>query len=64
MLSVFGLASAGRVFGLPPKDMGLDWDELCDKYGFVHSTYSVTTNDGYILTLMRISGMTSESAAK
>ena len=55
------MIGAGRVFGLPTDDMRLDWDEICNKYGFVHSTHTVTTDDGYILTLMRISGMTSES---
>ena len=36
--------------------MSLTWDEIAEENGFIHSTFSVITEDDYILTIMRISG--------
>ena len=35
--------------------MKLSWSEIVEKNGFIPSNYTVTTEDGYKLTIMRIS---------
>ena len=44
-----------RIFSKPPPDMKLSWSEIVEKNGFIPSNYTVTTEDGYKLTIMRIS---------
>jgi lysosomal acid lipase/cholesteryl ester hydrolase len=48
------------VFAKPPEDMKLTAEEICDKYGFTYEWHEVTTIDGYILNVARISGQKSE----
>jgi len=40
----------------PDDDIDKDWTEIVSQHGFVYEKHSVTTDDGYILGLYRISG--------
>lgn len=41
-------------------DSHLNFEQICDKYGFQHEMHEVTTLDGYILTQFRIPGLVDE----
>lgn len=42
-------------------DAKLNFHELCNEYGFAYEEHTVTTEDGYILTVFRIPGKIGES---
>ena len=63
LVSTLMAISKARIFGTPPEDMKLSFEEICDKNGYIHSSYLITTPDRYVLTLYRISGHSSESLA-
>lgn len=43
--------------GMPgPDDMHRSFEELCQHYGFRFESHTVTTKDGYLLTVFRIPG--------
>jgi hypothetical protein len=44
-----------------PADARLSFKELCLKYSYPYEEYAVTTDDGYILTILRIPGATGTS---
>ena len=61
LISTFVVICKARIFGTPPEDMKLTFEEICDKNGYIHSSYLITTPDRYVLTVKRISGHSSES---
>jgi hypothetical protein len=54
------LAYALPIISTPHADMDLTAEQICTKYGYKYSTYKVTTSDGYILMLARLSGWLNE----
>jgi len=45
----------------PDSDAHKSMEELCAKYGYQSENYTLTTSDGYILSLYRIPGLVSET---
>ena len=41
-------------------DAKLGFEEICKKHGFAFESHEITTKDGYILTVYRIPGLSSE----
>ena len=68
LLSVFALAKdltpstpVDLVTGGDISDAKRSFEEICVENGFKFETHEVTTEDGYILNVFRIPGLTSES---
>ena len=58
------ISQALPIISTPHPDMTLSAAEICSKYGFIYAIYEVTTTDGYILRIARISGQLSENEPK
>jgi len=44
-----------------PQDADLSFKEICEENGFLYEEHKVTTSDGYILTVFRIPGQTTDT---
>ena len=56
VLPLFVLAESG------PQDRDLSFKEMCEENGFLYEEHPITTSDGYIMTVLRIPGQTTDAA--
>ena len=60
MFSKTTVALITAVSACTDPDCTLTFEQLCNQNGFKYETHTVTTEDGYILEMMRIPGMLGE----